>query len=292
MMKNNSEKTKGALLELLATFLWGSCFVVTKSATDIIPPCLLQACRMFIAVATIAIVFRKKLKLITKELFLKSCIIGVFYCGGLVLQTLGIKYTSAGRSAFVTSAYCIFVPFIELMLFKKKPEMKDIIAGLVCMLGIGFIVLNDGIKVDSGDLMTLGGSICFAIEIVIFGRMVRQYDETMVSMLMMLNAGITALILSLFTETMPAHITVGAAAAVVYLAIPCTVVTVLCQANAQKILSSAAVTIILGFEAVFAAIISAIVYGESFTGKILIGCILVFLSSFVAVFDFKKSKAA
>lgn len=284
-MKN---KGKGILLELTATILWASSFVVTKGTTDDFPPMLLVGIRFLLGALVVAILYRKKFKKTSIEMIITMAVVGFFYSIGMILQTYGIKYTSAGRSAFITAAYCIWVPILELIIFKKKPTLKYFFSALICMAGVGLIVLENGLEVDAGDLYTLFGSMCLAVEIAVFGNVVNKFDSDLASFYLLLFSGVTAMIPSIVTETYPASLSTPTIMAILYLAFACTGIAMLCQGAAQNHISPGVVTIILGFEAVFAAIISTIVYAESFTSKCLIGCLLVFISTFIVLIEKKK----
>lgn len=283
-------KSKGTILELIATLFWASSFVVTKGTTDGFPPILLVGLRFVLGSFVVAFFARKCFKETSKDLIIKIFIISVFYSAGVALQTIGIKYTSPGRSAFITAAYCIFVPIIELILFKKKPQLLTVLSAIVCLLGVGLIVLDNGLDVDFGDLYTLAGSICMAVEIGTFGRIAEKYDNRLASFYLLLFSGLVACVVSPFIEEIPTSISTNTILAILYLAIACSGVAMMFLGLAQTVLPASTVSIILGFEAVFAAIISAIVYKETFAFRCIIGCLLVFLSTFVVLFDFKPKK--
>lgn len=287
-MNNNSGKLKSVALMSLSSFLWGSSFAVTKGAAEALPTNLLVALRLFLGGFIVALVYWKRLKNVSRGLILCSLINGLFYCGGMVLQTLGVKYTSAGRSAFVTSAYCIIIPVLEWIINKHKPKLNVWLAALVCLAGVGLIVLKGDFTVDSGDIYTLAGSMSFAMEIVLFGKFSKKQDDILLSSFQLMAAGIFAIILFAFTETLPTAVSTGTVLAVLYLAIACSGFPMVFQGIAQRVLQPSVVSIILGFEAVFAAILSAMIYNETFTGKCLIGCVLVFLSAFLALLERKN----
>lgn len=287
-MEKKSGKLKAALLLIMATLLWGSSFVVTKGAVDGIPLLLLVGLRLFPAGIFLGLVFFKHFKNLNKDVLIVGLIIGAVYTCGIALQNLGIQVTSAGRSAFVTSAYCIITPFLDWIIIKKKPQFTNLLAAAVCMLGVAFIVLDGDFTLDVGDVYTLAGSVCFAFQIVLVGKYVRKYDEILLSILYLLFAGLIALIISFFTETFPAHMEWSTVLSIAYLAFVCTGVAAVFQAKSQKVLSASTMTVILGFEAIFASVISAIVMDETFSGQNLIGCALVFLSSFVSLLEKNK----
>lgn len=282
-MADRSGTFRGVLFILLATLLWGSSFVVTKGAVDAFPTVLLVTLRLLIGGGIAALICLKKLKNTSKGLLAACSLLGILYAAGLLLQTMGVEHTSAGRTAFVSAAYCIFTPFIEWAVIKHRPRFKNLLAAAVCLCGIGLIVLDGGFTIDSGDLYTLACALSLAFEIVLFGKFVEKYDPDLLNTFMLLFAGVLTGILSLCTEQLPATLHADTAGAILYLAVLCTGIPMLLQGSAQKLIVPTVVTIVLGFEPVFAAIFSAVFLKESFSGRALIGAMLVFVSAFVAV---------
>ena len=283
-----NKKIVATLLMMLATLLWGSSFIATKYVTESVPTFLLIAFRMILGGLSLVFIYHKKLKLVNKEVVLRGVILGVFYCAGMVLQTMGVKYTSAGRSAFLTSAYCIIVPFLEWAILKDKPELKNIISAIVCVIGVGLVALTSSFSIDSGDLYTLFGSICFGMSIVLLAFYMRKYDGIMLNTFLLLSAGIMALVISLIFENIPTSFKTSEILGALYLAIACSGIPLAFQAMAQEELSPTVVSIILGFEAVFASVLSAIIYKETFTLRCLIGFALIFGSVFISIIETKK----
>lgn len=285
-MKKNT-RLIAILVMTLATLLWGSSFIATKYVTSAVPTALLIAFRMILGGLSLVIIYHKKLKNINKRAIFEGVILGAFYCAGMILQTMGVKYTEAGRSAFLTSAYCVLMPFLEALILKNKVQFKNLLSSIVCFIGVGLVALTTSFTIDGGDLYTLFGSVSFAMSIVLLSYFMRKDDGILLNTILLLSAGIMALIISLFTETMPTSLDTTAIIAALYLAIACSGIPLAFQAIAQKELSPTVISIILGFEAVFASILSAIIYKETFTLRCLIGFVLIFASVFISVIEFK-----
>lgn len=282
-------KIKALICMILATLLFGSSFVVTKGATDSIPTYALTASRMYIGSISLAIIFFRRLKDIKKEIVIKGFILSIFYSLGMILQTFGIKYTSAGRSAFLTAAYCIFMPFLEWMILKNKPKGKNLLASLVCFIGIGLVALTESLTIDKGDIFTLLCSICFALYILYNGKFAKDNDIILLNIFLLFFSGIIATVLSIFNESIPNEIGLNSILAILYLAIMCGAFPLVLQTNSQKDLSPTLITIICGFEAVFASVFSLIFLKETATIRCFIGYVLIFSSVFVGVIE-KKNK--
>lgn len=280
-------KTSATLAELVATFMFASCYLVTKDATNGFPPILLVGFRFLVGALVTAFFCIKSFKQTSKKMLVDVFICSLFQTFGVVLQTIGLKYTTAGKSSFITQAYCIFVPVYELIIYKRKPKLTTILTATICMLGIGLIVLDDGLKISTGDFYTLLAAICMAGQITTFEKMADKYDSKLACCYMLLSSGIQCTVCGLFVETLPTAINTPTLLAIVYLALIGSSFSMMLQGYAQTVLPSSTITIILGFEAVFATILSGFVFHETFTAKCLTGCFLVFLSTFVILLNTK-----
>lgn len=279
---------KGTVYVLIATLLWGSSYVVTKGAVESFPAYMLVAVRLLLGGACVALISRKQLKHTDRRALLSGVFLGVLYAVAMMFQTFGIKYTNAGRSAFLTAAYCIIMPFLEWWLMKNKPQLKNLFASLICFAGIGLVALTGSFTVASGDLLSLGGALFFGFFIVFTGIFVQRTDAGVLNTFQLLTAGVILAIISTFTETVPTHVEVPVVLEVLYLAIACTGIPLLLQCYAQKAIPPTLVSLVLGFEAVFAAIFSAIFSTEEFTLRCLVGFALILGSVFMGELNFKK----
>lgn len=287
MNTQRSTQTKGTLLMILATFLWGSSFVVTKNATDNFPPFLLVAIRTFFGGLSVLPFCWKNRKDINRNTILVCLLLGFLYAGGMIFQTFGIKYTNSGRTAFLTAAYCIIMPYLEWLFLKSKPKAKNIFASLCCVIGIGLVAINEALSIDSGDVYSLIGSLCFGLFIVLLSVFLKKIDAAVINSFQLMFAGLILFTISIFVESPPTTVTKTVILDLFYISILCTGFPLLFQSYAQKNLSPTLITIILGFEAIFASALSSLFNGEEFSIKCIIGFAMIILSVFIGEIDFK-----
>ena len=159
----------GALLLLSATLVWGTSFFILKETIAEVPAFYVISIRFLIATAGLSLIFIKKIRAMDKHTFLRGVILGVVLALAYVAQTLGLKYTTPGRNAFLTSSYCVMCPFLIWFMFKKKPKLYNLIAAILCIVGIGFVSLS-GDTADGnfilGDGLTLIGAVFFSLQII------------------------------------------------------------------------------------------------------------------------------
>ena len=88
---------------------------------DYLPPNWINAFRFITAALIMIPLFYRKLRLMNRQEIIGGTILGVFMFGGFTLQTIGIQYTTAGKSGFITSTYVVMVPFLVWALRRKFP---------------------------------------------------------------------------------------------------------------------------------------------------------------------------
>ena len=61
---------------------------------------------------------------------------GLTYWGTMISQTVGLTMIEPGRSAFLTSAYCVLVPFVSWLLMRQRPAGAQHRRGRLCLTGV------------------------------------------------------------------------------------------------------------------------------------------------------------
>jgi drug/metabolite transporter (DMT)-like permease len=276
---------------IITTIIWGSGFVVMKNSVDIISPTYLLAIRFTIASIALVAVFFRRLKMVTQREILSGSLLGIFLFVSYLLQTYGLKYTTASKNAFITTLYVILVPFLHWFFNQKRPTANNIGAAVIAVFGLGLISLEGDFSVNIGDLLTLFCGLFFAFHIVFVDRYTERYDPVRLTVIQMVVATILSWILAPILEgaqdfaVIKGPIFIG----LIYLGIFSTMICFLLQNVGQKHLSPNTSSIILSFEAVFGLGFSVVFLGEVVTPKLLAGCILLFAS--VILSEYQKKRA-
>ncbi len=235
-----------------------------------------MAVRFSIAFVTIGLVCIPKYPNIDKKTFFKGLFLGVILFCGNAFQTMGILDTTPGKNAFLTTSYCVLVPFVYWMLDKKRPDMYDFIAAFVCIVGIGFISLTDDLHIRMGDALTLCAGIIYSYQIVIVSKITKEYD---VLLLIMLQFGFSALfswVAGMLFETMPGEIPGETVLSIAYLSFMPTLAATVFQNYGQKYASPTAAAVLMSLESVFGVLFSVLFYGEELTPRLVVGFSMVF----------------
>ena len=97
-----------------------------------------------------------KLKQLSKIERKHGIIAGVFLFLAFAFQTFGLQYSTPSKNAFLTATNVVFVPYLLWLLWKRKPNRKEIIASLACLLGIALLTLKkEAMMLTVGDILSL-----------------------------------------------------------------------------------------------------------------------------------------
>lgn len=288
---NQNKKIWATIALLLTAAIWGSAFVFQKFAVDELSTSFIIASRFTIAGVLTIIATLKKIHRIDKGYLVGGLVAGTTMAIGNGLQTVAMTYgTPPGKSAFLTAAYCVIVPFMCWIFMKENPKKNHIISAMICLLGIGLISLDGNLKITFGDGITLLCSVAFAANIISIGYYCRGRDPMLLTMIQICVAAIWGWLSVLLTGGMPQSISIAAIGNVLYLAVFSTALCLSLQSIGLKYINATVGTILLSLEAVFGVIFSVLLYGEEITLKIALGFAVVFVAVILSQLDFIRPK--
>ena len=87
---------------------------------------------------------------------------------GILFQMDGLSYTAASTSAFLTQAYCVFIPVWVMLVGRRLPPVKQCVCIVLVVGGIWILAgLNlQTMRLGRGELETLIGSLLFTGQIL------------------------------------------------------------------------------------------------------------------------------
>ncbi|MBH0188376.1 MAG: DMT family transporter [Nitrospira sp.] len=157
---------------LLTTLIWGATFPATKAALEQIPPLSFTFLRFLLGAVLVGIWFllMRRPLVLGREILVASAVTTLFLFLGYTLQTVGLQYTSASNSAFLTALYVIFVPLIL-----RRFDGRSLLATAIAVIGL-WLLVKPSAGMNVGDLLTLGCAAAFAGHIVCLERFTRAFD--------------------------------------------------------------------------------------------------------------------
>lgn len=264
-----SRSLKAHILLVAITVIWGATFVVIKDALADISPLLFNAVRMSLAAVVLAIVFHREIPRLTAKAVAYGALIGGLLFLGNELQTDGLKYTTASKSAFLTGVSVVLVP-VFLALFWKRGINRWGAAG-VAMAALGLYLIavpassGGGLNLaglNHGDLLTLGAAAVFAFHIIFVGHAAQAHRWQQITVV---QVAVTAALMVVTVPLAPGTYVTWSAPVLWGIAITGLFSLALAfsvQAWAQQFTPPTNAALIFSLEPVFAWITSFIVLGE------------------------------
>lgn len=280
----NKEKL-GTIGLLSVTILWGGGFIATDISLLTFNPFQVMAIRFTLSLFLFLPFSIRKLKKLNSKSIIFGLIMGVALFSSFLFQTIGLKYSTPSKNAFLTATNIVFVPFIIYFILKKKPKGNEVVAVILAVLGSGLISLNDNFSIGYGELLTMIGAISFAFHIFFTGEFAKEEDALVLNFFQMLLAAILSLISLLFTNSYSEFngLNINSYLSIGYLAIISTTLNYFLQTYSQKYVSQMRASIILSLEGVFATILSILILHEQLSLRGAIGSIVILLAVFVAI---------
>lgn len=270
---------------LITTMIWGGAFVVMKNSVDVIPPTWLLAVRFTIAAVGLALVFHRRLAGLDRSTFTRGLILGFILETAYLLQTYGLKYTTASKNAFITTLYVVIVPFLNWAINRRRPGFSHIAAALLAIVGLALLSLQGDLSIQLGDFLTLLCGIAFAFQMTFISRFTKDRDPIVLTVLQIASAAVFSWILAPFldgafdfTVLLDTSLILG----LLYLGLFSTMLCFLLQNVGQKFLNANAASVLLSTESVFGTLFSVIFLKEVLTGRMIIGCVLMFAAVLLA----------
>lgn len=281
----NMDKRKVTMAKALlfgATLIWGSSFVIMKDTLSDIPVFYLLSMRFISGALVVLLLSIKKLPQLNPSYFIKGSIMGFLLFMGYVTQTFGLKDTTPGKNAFLTTVYCIIVPFLYWGFGHVRPDRFNIIASFICVAGIGLVSLNEKLTMRMGDVLTLICGFFYAAHIVSIAVFSRKNDILLLTLIQFATAGALGGIFGALFETFPSHLEANSIWSLAYLCLFATAAAMLMQNIGQKYTPPSSAALIMSLEAVFGVLFSILLYHEQLTLRIIAGFVLIFAAVIIS----------
>ncbi len=269
---------------LLLTLLWGTSFPVTKIAMRdagvftflcqrflmgsvfLLPFVLKTANQLMVnngdRSGRLWWLFHPKYYSSMKSLKSAGFILGCWMFLGFLLQTLGMKFTSASKSGFLTGTLVVMVPFLAAIFLKSTIRLRHILAALLSMTGIFLLTRPDTFDINIGDLMTLGCAFSFAMQMIFVHKYSNRENSVILAFFQVFAVGILAVPLALILEGFRGILIPQIWLLALWNAIFCTAVAFWIQCRFQPITKAQSAAVIYSMEPVFAAVSAFILLGE------------------------------
>ena len=201
---------------------------------------------------------------------------GLLLAAGYVLQTMGLRTTTAGKSAFLTGLYIVVLPLLTSFVYKNARQGREWFG--ISLAAAGMAVMNwDGTQWTwgLGETLTVGCAVVFAGHLLMLDRAVREMGSQLAGLA---QVAISALLFWLalpLLETPSFPSAERAGGAILLTAVLATALPFTLLAWAQKHTSPVRTGLLLALEMPFAALAGWWWLGEPLYGRMLAGAALI-----------------
>jgi len=186
----NKKALRADLLLLLTAAIWGFGFVAQRSGMEYIGPFAFNGIRFILgSLSLLPLIFfrRKKLKLSVslssppfpfKHVVLSSFIAGCLLFVAVILQQIGIIFTTAGNAGFITGLYVVFTPVFGIFL-KRKTGLPTWIGSALTLAGLYFISVagNPG-SINPGDIIIFVSAFFWTAHVLLIDRLMNAANHS------------------------------------------------------------------------------------------------------------------
>lgn len=270
----------------MVAIMWGLSFIIMKNALAVIEVFNLLGIRFIAAALICMVIFFKQFRTIDLVTIKRGIFIGFFLFAGYAVQTYGLNFTTASKSAFITGFTVVLVPVLTPIIMKQFPGISEIMAAIIAFIGIGCLSLTGDINsINKGDVLTLLGAFAFAFQIILIGKFAKTSNNINSAIVQIAFVGVLSTIISLLLGTFTIQHQPNTWGAVLFLSVFCTAYSFVVQNMAQKHTTPARTSLIFTFEPVSAPIFAYFLLGEVLTPLGMFGAVLVILGMLLSELD-------
>lgn len=262
-----------------ASFLFGATFVVVKAALENIAPLSFITWRFVIGALLLATLAMPK----GKSLWWHGGLAGLALFAGYALQTVGLEFTTAGNSALITGLYVVITPFLAALFSRRAPSAWVVGGAVAAFAGVALLTGVDGLRLDTGELLTIGCAAAFATHIVALARYAHLHPVVPFTTVQLAITAVLSTLASWVFESGPGVPDRSVWGAIALTSIGVTVGAYLLQIWSQTVVGAATAAIVLSAEPAFGVATAWVILGERLSLQGWIGAGLIVAAIYVVV---------
>ncbi|MEO3946368.1 DMT family transporter [Gorillibacterium sp. CAU 1737] len=269
-----SQKKADILLALIS-MAWGSSYLLMKLGLGHMGPFTLIALRFGIAFLLTALLFRRRVMHADWRTIRYGALLGLLLFGLFAFLMFGLRSTSASMAGFLTSATVVFVPLLQTLITRRKPELPVAGGATLALVGIGLLSLNGRLTLTGGAVLCLAGAFAYAWQIIVTNRLTHKADGLLLGIFQLGFAALYGWIGSLLFEHPALPASREEWLAVLGLAIICSAFGFVLQPVAQKHTTPERTSLLFALEPVFTALFAWFFLQERLQGRGYLGAALI-----------------
>ncbi len=212
-------------------------------------------------------------------------VLGVLLYIGFAVQTVGLQYTTASKSAFFTGMLVVFTPIVQFIVEKRLPMLGNIIGVLLSAIGLFLLTSPEGSAFNIGDALTLLCAILFGFYIVYLDVVSQRDDRDVLTFMQIFVCAVLGIIFAVSFEDIRFSVNSDLISSLLYLTIFATILTTWIQNRFQGDTTPTRAAVIFTLEPVIAATFAYYVRDEVLGTVGLVGAGVIIVGLLVSEFS-------
>ncbi|TQL52652.1 DMT family transporter [Subtercola boreus] len=250
------------LLLLLVAASWGSTYLAAKELVTPGSVVALLAVRMLLAAGVMAVVVAGRRRRVTAAEVRVGVVLGMLLAAVFAFETFGIAHTSATNAGLIISLTIVFTPLLDSAVSGRRLPGRFFLAAVIAVVGVSLLAGNGALRPPSaGDLLVLVAAIIRAVHVTSMSKLTagRTMDSLHLTTVQVATCAALFSAASLFAgDSVPqflARLDPARSVLLLYLVLVCTVFAFFVQTWAVRRTSPSRVSLLLGTEPIWAALI-------------------------------------
>lgn len=273
--------------------------IVARATSYLFSKLILQGMGMFnllgvrfcLAFAVLAVLFFSRLKSANRKTLVAGIVMGGMYFLVVSAELSGLKRMTSGNASFLVNTAIVMVPLLQAVISRQFPRRRVVLSVLLCFFGVGVLTLGGDLGFGTGERWCLLAAFLYACTILVTDCLSHSGIDTLAAGVVQVGTiGALSLVSSFLTEStrLPAGTTewVG----ILMLAVVCTGFGFTLQPVAQSGTSAERAGMFCALNPMVAAGLGVVFLQEPFTGKTLVGGILILLGILIAELPERRKK--
>jgi drug/metabolite transporter (DMT)-like permease len=259
------------------TLIWGATFVIVKRALADASTLLFLTLRFGTAAFVLAPIFRKDFRAGNVGTSVRGGMLAGFCLfSGYALQTLGLRYTSASKAAFLTGFTTPMVAVLGSVVYRRAPQSIEVLGVGTAFLGMALMTIpSHRFQIGAGDLLVAGCAVAFAFHILTTDRFAGRINRGVFTVTQIATGAAMGAATFWWTEPVRIQWTLPLFGALAVTSLFATALAFSIQTWAQRWTSPTRTALIFTLEPVFAWITSFVLLGELLSGRATLGAVLI-----------------
>ena len=213
-------------------------FVLSKLTVQSMSPFNILAVRFLSAFALLLLLFRRRMGMCTRRVFLNGVILGAVYTVVMGFEMIGIKTAETSLASLIENSAFMLVPLLEIAVWRRYPTRRVVLGMLLAFLGLLVLNLGPGAVFTVGCLYCLAAMAFYALAIFLTAVYAREGEPLLVGIIQLGTMGVLSLLCSLLFERFRLPTSAAEWGSILYLAVVCSVFGFTLQPVAQHNLSA------------------------------------------------------